>query len=241
MQTYYHHAIWFFMLLPWPDFLIYVAASLSIVAVLILHLEPRYGLSNILVYLGICSLMGSLTVIKFGWYFELHDLSIMFSSPQFLLWVIMASFLQVVSIKAIGIAIKLTLEGTNQLIYAETWFFMTVGAICVITQLNYLNKVCIFFYCMFFNPCFFLFPSFSMFLMRGVSALVCILVPFFLPMLVMFILVRKLLCMERILVFSVYCITSLAFPWVSLFSKRTFQWRYIFWFSPLCIIKVILF
>ncbi|KMT01444.1 hypothetical protein BVRB_9g214520 isoform A [Beta vulgaris subsp. vulgaris] len=90
-----------------PDFLIYVAASLSIVAVLILHLEPRYGLSNILVYLGICSLMGSLTVV---------------------------------SIKAIGIAIKLTLEGTNQLIYAETWFFMTVGAICVITQLNYLNK-----------------------------------------------------------------------------------------------------
>uniref|UniRef100_A0A803LGI0 Probable magnesium transporter n=1 Tax=Chenopodium quinoa TaxID=63459 RepID=A0A803LGI0_CHEQI len=89
------------------DFLIYVAASLSIVAVLILHLEPRYGQTNLLVYLGICSLIGSLTVV---------------------------------SIKAIGIAIKLTLEGTNQLIYAQTWFFMTVGAVCVITQLNYLNK-----------------------------------------------------------------------------------------------------
>ncbi|XP_021753121.1 probable magnesium transporter NIPA6 isoform X1 [Chenopodium quinoa] len=89
------------------DFLIYVAASLSIVAVLILHLEPRYGQTNLLVYLGICSLIGSLTVV---------------------------------SIKAIGIAIKLTLEGTNQLIYPQTWFFMTVGAVCVITQLNYLNK-----------------------------------------------------------------------------------------------------
>ncbi|KNA07248.1 hypothetical protein SOVF_173580 [Spinacia oleracea] len=88
-------------------FLIYVAASLSIVVVLILHLEPRYGQSNVLVYLGICSLIGSLTVV---------------------------------SIKAIGIAIKLTLEGTNQLIYPQTWFFMIVGAVCVITQLNYLNK-----------------------------------------------------------------------------------------------------
>lgn len=241
MQTYYHHAIWFFMLLPWPDFLIYVAASLSIVAVLILHLEPRYGLSNILVYLGICSLMGSLTVIKFGWYFELHDLSIMFSSPQFLLWVIMASFLQVVSIKAIGIAIKLTLEGTNQLIYAETWFFMTVGAICVITQLNYLNKVCIFFYCMFFNPCFFLFPSFSMFLMRGGFCFSVYFGSFFLSNVGDVYLGKKVIVYGEDMVYSIYCITSLAFPWVSLFSKRTFQWRYIFWFTPLCIINVILF
>ena len=49
---------------------------------------------------------------------------------------------QVVSIKAIGIAIKLTLEGKNQLIFPQTWFFVTVGAVCVIIQLNYLNKVC---------------------------------------------------------------------------------------------------
>ncbi|TYH37383.1 hypothetical protein ES332_D12G036400v1 [Gossypium tomentosum] len=44
-----------------PAFLIYVAATLSIVLALILHFEPRYGQTNILVYLGICSLMGSLT------------------------------------------------------------------------------------------------------------------------------------------------------------------------------------
>lgn len=49
--------------------------------------------------------------------------------------------IQVVSIKAIGIAIKLTLEGISQLEYPQTWFFITVAAICVITQLNYLNKV----------------------------------------------------------------------------------------------------
>ncbi|XP_021679236.2 probable magnesium transporter NIPA6 [Hevea brasiliensis] len=90
-----------------PAFLIYVAASLSVVLALILHFEPRCGQTNILVYLGICSLIGSITVV---------------------------------SIKAIGIAIKLTLEGTSQIAYPQTWFFLTVAVICVITQLNYLNK-----------------------------------------------------------------------------------------------------
>lgn len=49
--------------------------------------------------------------------------------------------LQVVSIKAIGIAIKLTIEGISQLAYPQTWIFVTVAVVCVITQLNYLNKV----------------------------------------------------------------------------------------------------
>jgi hypothetical protein len=35
------------------------------VLALILHFEPRYGQTNMLIYLGICSLMGSLTVIMF--------------------------------------------------------------------------------------------------------------------------------------------------------------------------------
>ncbi|KAD4982066.1 hypothetical protein R6Q59_001664 [Mikania micrantha] len=90
-----------------PAFLIYIAATLSLVAALVMHFEPRYGQSNILIYLGICSLMGSLTVV---------------------------------SIKAIGIAIKLTLEGISQIAYPQTWVFVTVAVLCVITQLNYLNK-----------------------------------------------------------------------------------------------------
>ncbi|CAN4125097.1 unnamed protein product [Withania somnifera] len=90
-----------------PAFLVYVAATLSMVLALILHFEPRYGQTNILVYLGICSLMGSFTIV---------------------------------SIKAIGIAIKLTLEGSSQVAYPQTWFFLSVALICVITQLNYLNK-----------------------------------------------------------------------------------------------------
>ncbi|VAH21124.1 unnamed protein product [Triticum turgidum subsp. durum] len=46
----------------------------------------------------------------------------------------------VMSVKALGTSLKLTFEGTNQLAYPETWFFMLVVAICVLTQMNYLNK-----------------------------------------------------------------------------------------------------
>ncbi|KAL3350887.1 hypothetical protein AABB24_023341 [Solanum stoloniferum] len=90
-----------------PAFVIYVAATISIVAALMFHYEPRYGQTNMLIYLGICSLIGALTVV---------------------------------SIKAIGIAIKLTLEGISQIAYPQTWFFLAVAVICVITQLNYLNR-----------------------------------------------------------------------------------------------------
>ncbi|XP_015693271.1 probable magnesium transporter NIPA3 isoform X2 [Oryza brachyantha] len=48
--------------------------------------------------------------------------------------------LSVMSVKALGTSLKLTFEGTNQLVYPETWFFMLVVATCVLTQMNYLNK-----------------------------------------------------------------------------------------------------
>lgn len=53
------------------------------------------------------------------------------------------SVLQVMSIKAIGIAIELTLEGINQAKYFQTWVFAMVAITCIITQLNYLNMVSI--------------------------------------------------------------------------------------------------
>ncbi|CAD5196333.1 unnamed protein product [Musa acuminata subsp. malaccensis] len=68
----------------------------------------QYGVSiHIIVYLGICSTIGSLTVM---------------------------------SIKAIGIAIKLILEGINHAGYFQTWVFAMVAISCIIVQLNYLNK-----------------------------------------------------------------------------------------------------
>ncbi|XP_010256296.1 PREDICTED: probable magnesium transporter NIPA6 isoform X2 [Nelumbo nucifera] len=89
-----------------PAFLLYTASAIAVVLVLMLHFVPRYGQTNILVYIGICSIIGSLTVM---------------------------------SIKAIGIAIKLTIEGTNQAGYFQTWVFAMVAVTCIITQLNYLN------------------------------------------------------------------------------------------------------
>uniref|UniRef100_A0A453HJX3 Probable magnesium transporter n=1 Tax=Aegilops tauschii subsp. strangulata TaxID=200361 RepID=A0A453HJX3_AEGTS len=60
-----------------------------------------------MVYIGVCSLLGSLTVM---------------------------------SVKALGIALKLTFSGVNQLFYPQTWAFALIVATCVSTQINYLNK-----------------------------------------------------------------------------------------------------
>eukprot|EP01018_Ginkgo_biloba_P030111 Gb_36462 [translate_table: standard] len=88
-------------------FLLYMASVIAIVVVLIFHFVPRCGHTNVLVFTGICSLMGSLSVM---------------------------------SVKALGTALKLTFEGMNQLVYPETWFFTMVVLTCVIMQMNYLNK-----------------------------------------------------------------------------------------------------
>ncbi|KAF3331930.1 magnesium transporter NIPA3-like protein [Carex littledalei] len=90
-----------------PAFLLYAASAVAVSLVLMLHCSPRYGQTNIMVYVGICSVIGSLTVM---------------------------------SIKAVGIAIKLTIEGTNQAGYFQTWIFAMVAISCIVTQLNYLNK-----------------------------------------------------------------------------------------------------
>jgi len=45
------------------------------------------------------------------------------------------------SVKALGIALKLTFSGVNQLVYPQTWVFSFVVISCIVTQMNYLNKV----------------------------------------------------------------------------------------------------
>ncbi|KAJ8441594.1 hypothetical protein Cgig2_023747 [Carnegiea gigantea] len=50
------------------------------------------------------------------------------------------SVTEVMSVKALGIALKLTLSGMNQLVYPQTWAFAMIVAACVVTQMNYLNK-----------------------------------------------------------------------------------------------------
>nr|KJB28118.1 hypothetical protein B456_005G028500 [Gossypium raimondii]KJB28120.1 hypothetical protein B456_005G028500 [Gossypium raimondii] len=46
-----------------PGFLVYFWVALAVVAVIIFHYVPRYGQTHLVVYIGICSLMGSLTVM----------------------------------------------------------------------------------------------------------------------------------------------------------------------------------
>lgn len=48
--------------------------------------------------------------------------------------------LSVVSCKTLGLALKMTFHGNNQLFYVETWVCVLCVVICVITQMNYLNK-----------------------------------------------------------------------------------------------------
>ncbi|XP_042515052.1 probable magnesium transporter NIPA4 isoform X1 [Macadamia integrifolia] len=90
-----------------PAFLFYAALVLAAVFILVVHVIPQYGQTHIMVYIGVCSLVGSLSVM---------------------------------SVKALGIALKLTFSGMNQLMYPQTWIFAVVVITCVITQMNYLNK-----------------------------------------------------------------------------------------------------
>ncbi|MCO5569521.1 hypothetical protein L7F22_023234 [Adiantum nelumboides] len=90
-----------------PAFLLYTASVIAIVLVLVIHFAPRWGHTHVMIFVGICSLMGSLSVM---------------------------------SVKALGIAIKLTIEGENQFFYVETWLFVMVVGTCILIQMVYLNK-----------------------------------------------------------------------------------------------------
>eukprot|EP00955_Chlamydomonas_euryale_P095714 364954-Chlamydomonas_euryale.AAC.7 len=88
-------------------FVAYTALAVAVILLLVYVAAPSHGATNIFVYLGICSLAGSLSVM---------------------------------SCKALGIAIKLTLQGNNQLLHVQTHLCAAVVAVCVVTQMNYLNK-----------------------------------------------------------------------------------------------------
>lgn len=74
---------------------------------MIYRIAPSYGRRNPLVYISICSSVGSVSVM---------------------------------SVKAFGIALKLTLGGSNQFSHPSTYVFMIVTLVCILTQMNYLNK-----------------------------------------------------------------------------------------------------
>jgi len=90
-----------------PGFLLYCFLVLVFSLVMIYFVAPRYGRSNPLVYISICSLVGSISIM---------------------------------AIRGLGIAIKLSFAGDNQFTHLSTYIFGIVVVICVLVQMNYLNK-----------------------------------------------------------------------------------------------------
>lgn len=88
-------------------FLFYCAMVVLISVFMIYWVVPKYGKKNPFVYVSICSLVGSVSVM---------------------------------SIKAFGIAVKLTFAGNNQFTHPSTYAFGIVVAVCIVTQMNYFNK-----------------------------------------------------------------------------------------------------
>lgn len=75
---------------------------------MIYRVAPQHGKKNPLIYISICSTVGSISVM---------------------------------SVKAFGIALKLTLGGKgNQFAYPSTYVFIIVTVVCILTQMNYFNR-----------------------------------------------------------------------------------------------------
>lgn len=88
-------------------FLFYAFAVCIFAGLMIYKVSPAYGKKNPLIYLSICSTVGSISVM---------------------------------SVKAFGIALKLTFAGHNQFNLPSTYVFMIITTVCILTQMNYFNK-----------------------------------------------------------------------------------------------------
>lgn len=90
-----------------PGFLLYVFAVTVFATFMIYWVAPKHGKKNPLIFLSICSLVGSVSVM---------------------------------SVKAFGIALKLTFAGNNQFSHPSTYVFMIITVVCILIQMNYFNK-----------------------------------------------------------------------------------------------------
>jgi ABC-type branched-subunit amino acid transport system permease subunit len=88
-------------------FMSYCAIVVIVSLFMIYKVVPKYGKRNPFIYVSICSLVGSVSVM---------------------------------SIKAFGIALKLTFAGNNQFTHPSTYAFGIVVVVCIVTQMNYFNK-----------------------------------------------------------------------------------------------------
>lgn len=95
------------MLTSTPGYLLYCFVVVVFATVMIYKIAPIHGKKNPLIYLSICSTVGSVSVM---------------------------------SVKAFGMAVKLTLGGNNQFKHASTYVFMILTGVCILVQMNYFNK-----------------------------------------------------------------------------------------------------
>ncbi|KAK4050470.1 hypothetical protein OIV83_003540 [Microbotryomycetes sp. JL201] len=105
-----------------PGFVMYGMFVLGFSLWMIYKVAPTQGNSNPLVYISICSLVGSISVM---------------------------------AIKGLGVALKLTFEGNNQLWRPGTWVFAFTVAFCIAVQMNYFNKALDLFPTTIVNPSYF--------------------------------------------------------------------------------------
>lgn len=88
-------------------FLLYAVTVVAFAVFMIYKIAPVYGKKNALIYLSICSTVGSISVM---------------------------------SVKAFGIALKLSFAGKNQFTHPSTYVFLILTTVCILTQMNYFNK-----------------------------------------------------------------------------------------------------
>lgn len=88
-------------------FLLYCAFVAIFSVFMIVRVVPRYGRKTPIVYLSICSLVGSISVM---------------------------------SVKAFGVALRLTFSGNNQLTHLSTYAFGLMVVFCIMIQMNYFNR-----------------------------------------------------------------------------------------------------
>jgi hypothetical protein len=51
-----------------------------------------------------------------------------------------AGSVSIMAVKGFGIALKLTIAGSNQFTHPSTYVFAIVVIVCILVQMNYLNK-----------------------------------------------------------------------------------------------------
>lgn len=90
-----------------PGFIVYALLMVGTAVAFMIFLAPKYGTRTVLIYVTICSTLGSFTVM---------------------------------GCKGVGVAIQQTIHGQNQFTNWITYVFLAVVIVCILVQMNFLNR-----------------------------------------------------------------------------------------------------